>query len=173
TGVGRWWSAPGGVQPPPGPPGLLPPLARDLLAKLPRIENEAGFVFCTNGKTPVSGFSKLKRKLDAAMLEAARAEAKAAGRNPSKVTLEPFVIHDLRRTCASGLQRLGIPTEVIEKCLGHVSGTFAGVVGVYQRDALIEQRRVALERWAAHIAGLTSRAPSNVVSMRLPVTVQP
>src|SRR5262249_15445790 len=128
-------------------------------------ENEAGFVFCTNGKTPVSGFSKLKTRLDAAMLEAVRAEAKAAGRSPSKVTLEALRVHDLRRTCASGLQKLRLPREVIQRRRGHSSGTFAGVAGIYQRDPMLEQRRVALERWAAHIEGLTSGAPSNVVAI--------
>jgi hypothetical protein len=53
--------------------------------------------------------------------------------NPdSAAPMPPWRLHDLRRTVATGLQRLGVRLEVIEAVLGHVSGSRAGIVGVYQ-----------------------------------------
>ena len=114
--------------------------ARDLIAGVHRVAG-AGYVFTTNGSTPVSGWSKTKKRLDAKMLEAARAE-------DAKAVIPPFTIHDLRRTAAAGLQRLGVPLPVTERVLNHVSGSFGGIVGVYQRHEYAEERRDALERWA-------------------------
>jgi hypothetical protein len=53
----------------------------------------------------------------------------------------PFVIHDLRRSVASGMARLGINLPVIERVLNHVSGSFAGIVGVYQRHDFADEKR--------------------------------
>jgi integrase len=125
----------------------LPPLARDIVANVPRIDG-CPFIFSTNGKTPVSIGSKIKRALD-----------KAMGNPPH------WRVHDLRRTCASGMQRLSIRAEVIERCLNHVSGSYRGVAGIYQRDPMLEETRAALERWAAHVIGLVSQQPENVVTM--------
>ena len=83
-------------------------------------------MFTTNGMSPVSGWSKVKKRLDAKMLELARAE-------DAKAVIPPWMIHDLRRTAAAGLQRLGVPLPVTERVLNHVSGSFGGIVGVYQR----------------------------------------
>jgi hypothetical protein len=71
-------------------------------------------------------------------------------------------LHDLRRTVASGQQRLGIALPVTERVLNHVSGSFGGIVGVYQRQAFTEEKRAALEAWP-----ITTRAPtSNVTRLR-------
>jgi integrase len=142
----------------------LSPLAREVIADVPRVEGGAGHVLTTNGKTPISGWSKAKAQLDAAMLQVAREQAAAAGRDPGKVAIAAWRLHDLRRTCASGMQRLGVPLEVIELCLNHVSGAFAGVTGTYQRAELLDERREALERWSAHVAGLGK--PANVVALK-------
>ena len=56
----------------------------------------------------------------------------------------PWVLHDLRRTVASGMARLGIRLPVIEKVLNHVSGTFRGIVGAYQRHDFAAEKRDAL-----------------------------
>lgn len=87
----------------------------------------------TTGKTPVSGFSPAKARLDAAILAIARKVALEAGEDPEDVTLEPWRLHDARRTLATGLQRLGVRFEVTEAVLNHVSGTKSGIAGVYQR----------------------------------------
>jgi hypothetical protein len=65
--------------------------------------------------------------------------------------MPPFVIHDLRRTEASGMAKLGINLPVIEKVLNHVSGSFAGIVGVYQRHDFADEKRQATDKWAAHL----------------------
>jgi integrase len=132
----------------------LSPLACEIIAAAPRIESEQGFVF-TTGRTPVGGFSKYKERLDAAMLRAARAEAEAAGRDPSKVTIEPWRVHDLRRTCASGLQKLGVRVEVIERCLGHVSGSSQASPGFISATPCSKS---GARRWSA--GAFTSRVSS-------------
>ena len=65
-------------------------------------------------------------------------------------------VHDLRRTTATGLQRLGIRLEVTEAVLNHVSGTRAGVVGIYQRHDWSAEKRAALDAWARHILVLAA-----------------
>jgi integrase len=131
----------------------LPLLTQQIIAAVPAIESEAGFVFTTTGRTPVSGFSRAKRQLDAAM-------AKSAGR-----ALPEFRLHDLRRTCATGMAALGVALPVIEKVLNHVSGLFGGIVGVYQKHEYRTEKAEALARWAVHVQGLI--APTDkVVPMR-------
>lgn len=105
-------------------------------------------MFTTTGKTPVSGWSKAKAALDAAIIEAMRREA------PNVVRLPAWRLHDLRRTVATGLQKLGIRLEVTEAVLGHVSGSRAGVVGIYQRYGFADEKRDALAKWAAHVAAI-------------------
>ena len=63
----------------------------------------------------------------------------------------PWSWHDLRRTVATGLQRLGVRLEVTEAVLNHVSGTRGGIVGVYQRYDWLDEKRAALEEWASEV----------------------
>ena len=65
-----------------------------------------------------------------------------------------WTLHDLRRTFASGLASLGTPLPVIEKLLNHVSGSFAGIVGVYQRYSYDKEMREAVELWSGHVQTL-------------------
>ena len=110
-----------------------------------------GLVFTTTGRTPISGFSKAKQQLDAAMLRVAKAQAAEAGENPETIEIADWRIHDLRRTMATGFQKLGIRFEVTEATLNHVSGmSRAGVAGVYQQHDWKEEKREALEKWAQH-----------------------
>ena len=88
---------------------------------------DSPFVFTTTGRTSISGFSDGKERLDAVMLEIARAEAVERGNDPDAVTIAPWRIHDLRRTVASGMARLGIGVAVAEKVMNHVSGTSLGL----------------------------------------------
>ena len=60
-------------------------------------------------------------------------------------------LHDPRRTLATGLQRLGVRLEVTEAVLNHLSGSRAGVVGIYQRHDWAEEKRAALDAWSAHL----------------------
>jgi hypothetical protein len=58
-----------------------------------------------------------------------------------------LTFHDLRRTLATNLQKLGVKLEVTEAVLNHVSGSRAGIVGLYQRHAYSDEKRAALEAW--------------------------
>ena len=73
---------------------------------------------------------------------------------------EPWVLHDLRRTAASGMAQLKVALPVIEKVLNHKSGTFRGVVGIYQRYEFAAEKREALQRWGNHVEGLVSGKPA-------------
>jgi integrase len=132
---------------------MLPPLARQIIDGVPVIESEAGYIFTTTGKTPVSGFSRAKHQLDSAM-------AKIAGH-----PVPGFRLHDLRRSAASGLAALGIALPVIEKILNHVSGSFGGVQGIYQRYEFSDEMAEALQRWGEHVRGLAAPQPDKVVPL--------
>jgi integrase len=108
--------------------------AIDILRSLPRIAG-SGFVFTINGRNPIRGAHLVKRRIDG-MLPAGTPH---------------WTIHDLRRTVASGMARLGINLPVIEKLLNHVSGSFAGIVGVYQRHSFSDEKRAAMAAWARHV----------------------
>jgi len=90
-------------------------------------------VFPGERGTPFSGWSKAKSALDT-----------ASG-------VSGWWLHDLRRTLATGLQRLGVRLEVTEAVLNHQSGSRAGVVGIYQRHDWAEEKRAALDAWSAHL----------------------
>lgn len=64
---------------------------------------------------------------------------------------EPWTIHDLRRTTATGMADLGVQPHVIEAVLNHVSGHKAGVAGIYNRSSYAAEKRAALELWANHV----------------------
>jgi hypothetical protein len=66
------------------------------------------------------------------------------------------VVHDIRRTVATGLQKLAVRLEVTESILNHASGSRGGIVGVYQRHQYADEKREALNRWAAHVERITS-----------------
>jgi integrase len=121
-----------------------------------------GLVFSTTGIGSVSGYSRAKKRLDAAMSEIAAKRATEAGIEPSEI--EPWRIHDIRRTVATGLQRLGVRFEVTEAVLNHISGSRSGVAGVYQRHDWKEEKRSALDAWARHIRSvLTVEDDRNVL----------
>jgi integrase len=62
-----------------------------------------------------------------------------------------WTLHDLRRTCASGLAKLGVSIAVIEQILNHRGGTLAGVAAVYIRHQFEKEKREALQQWADQI----------------------
>jgi integrase len=118
----------------------LSPLALSILSGQPRFQRARGetdFVF-SPGVTAPSGFSRARRRLDAAIQKADAAP------------LPPWVVHDIRRSFAAGCARLGVALHVIERVLNHISGTFGGVVGVYQRHSFSEEMRAALDLWSRH-----------------------
>jgi integrase len=74
----------------------------------------------------------------------------------SLVGVAPWRLHDLRRSCATGMAELGVQPWIIENVLNHISGHKAGVAGIYNRSKNEAPMRDALARWAAHVATITS-----------------
>jgi integrase len=136
------------------------PLTAEAVALLRTVKCRSGadLVFEGPRRTAVTGFGKVKARLDAALALA----AKQTGQ-----TTAPWVLHDLRRTTATGLQRLGVRLEVTEAILNHVSGSRNGIVGVYQRHGWEAEKAAALQAWTAHVlASADGKAGAcNVVAM--------
>lgn len=65
-----------------------------------------------------------------------------------------FTLHDLRRSFASGMQRIAVPVEITETLLNHVSGSFDGIVGVYQQYEYVDECRDAINRWERHLISI-------------------
>ena len=119
-----------------------------------------GLVFTTTGKSPVSGFSRAKRQIDREVCDL------LLETNDDR-TIDFWRYHDLRRTLATGFQRLGVRFEVTEAVLNHISGSKGGVAGIYQRYDWRDEKRAALEAWAQHMLSLCQGASrSNVVAFR-------
>jgi integrase len=130
----------------------LSSLATTLTEDAPRIGER--YLLTTTGETPISGFSKAKAAIDAEMLAIARQEARERGEDPEAVRIDAWTLHDLRRTAASGMARLGFPVHVVEAVLNHRSGSIKGVARVYNRYEYYDEKKAALDAWAAHIQTL-------------------
>jgi integrase len=131
----------------------LAPKATEILRGLPTAGG-GGFLFTTTGKTPVSGFTRARQKLASAMNDLGGAE------------VEPFTLHDLRRTAATGMAGLGVPPHVVDRILNHTSGTIRGVARVYNRHEYLAERQAALLAWSRHIEALIDLdSVSNVVRL--------
>ncbi len=65
-----------------------------------------------------------------------------------RAKIQPWRLHDLRRTCATGMAELGVQPWITEAVLNHVSGHKAGVAGIYNRAKYADEMRSALQRWA-------------------------
>ena len=123
-----------------GKPHAVPlsPSALALLATIPRMTSPFVFPARRKPNQPYSGYSKGKRELDAA------------------ADLHDWTLHDIRRTAATGMARLGIAPHVVERVLNHVSGTFSGVAGIYNRFRYEDEMRAALLAWAVHVGKITN-----------------
>jgi len=166
----RRWTLPGS-RTKNGAPNIIH-LSSIVIAELDQIARsekwpKRGLVFTTTGKTAISGYARAKSRLDAAMLKCARADAKEVGDDVETVELVPWRMHDIRRTVATGLQRLGVRFEVTEAVLNNASGrSRSGVAAVYQRHDWATEKREALDAWARHIqAILYPPETTNVVPM--------
>jgi integrase len=118
----------------------LPGLARDILEDCP---NLGDYVFTSAGDRPFENMSRGKRELDF-QIAAQRTEKNAR-------TPEEWRLHDLRRTAASGIARLGVAPHVIEKVLNHSSGIISGVAAVYNRHHYTKEIGEALALWEFHL----------------------
>lgn len=130
--------------------------ALTVLKETPRIKG-ASKVFPTrgDGDKGTSGFSKFMTRF--------RGRVETEMGHP----VEDWRLHDLRRTLATGLQRLGTPIPVTEAVLNHVSGSRSGIVGVYQRHEFADEKRHALEAWATEVERIVAgQDRDNVVAIK-------
>ena len=114
--------------------------ARAIIAALPPTGPAGPFLFSSDGGArPVSGFSRAKARLD-------RALATRLGQAPP-----PWVVHDLRRSMATHMERIGVEPHVIEVCLGHA---LKGVAGTYRQYGYLPEKAKALQLWADELLRL-------------------
>ncbi len=148
--------------------GQVVPLSQaalDILAAAPRktitvnkVRKPSPFVFTSDGSAAISGFSRAKDLMDA---KVKKARIKT---DPGAEDFPEWNIHDLRRTAATHMGRLGTSEFVIGKVLNHSA---RGVTGqVYNRYEYLEEKRHALEAWAAYLGRLTSPNCDNIVAIR-------
>src|SRR5262249_10737020 len=117
--------------------------AAAIIAAMPKVGD---YVF---GKAPVGHWHRIKPELDKHMGDTV-----------------PWVIHDIRRSVATGMAKLGVAIPMIEKLLAHKTGTFKGVVGTYQRHSFLPEVSAAVQKWADHIEQLVGGKPAKVVKLR-------
>jgi integrase len=129
--------------------------AREIISAVRPPAVKPGYIFSTTaGRAPVRGYSKLKTKLDKAM------------REEMGDAFTEWRLHDLRRTAVTGMISLGVPVNVVELCVNHISGHKAGVAGIYNRAEMMLEREAALERWGRHVKALVSGKAGDVVELK-------
>jgi len=142
----RTWTLPGS-RTKNGKPHIVH-LSEACIKLIKRASGLGSYVFSISGVKPFQNFTNAKRALD----------------ELSGVT--GWRLHDLRRTCVSGMARLGVPPHVADKILNHQSGTISGVAAVYQRHHFLAERKLALERWGQYIETLVGelRLPDEIAA---------
>ena len=128
-------------------PHILP-LSEVVQSLIKSVEKNGEFVFSINGKKPIALPAKMKNKLD------------------SITGMKDWQLRDIRRTVATGMADIGIMPHIVEACLNHISGAKSGVAGTYNRAQYKDEKRMALDRWAAHISGLISGASAKIVPLK-------
>jgi integrase len=117
----------------------LSPFAIELFAEAVARSPDCEFVFLS---------ARTKRAITG------QAVSKAVSRSLQLFGLDNFTPHDLRRTAATGMARLGIPRLIVDKCLNHVSADRSTIAGVYDRHAYEEEKRAAMQAWSVRLTGL-------------------
>jgi hypothetical protein len=82
--------------------------------------------------------------------------------------LKPWTLHDLRRTCATGMAELGTLPHIVELMLNHISGHKGGIAGIYNHAVNGKERREALDQWATHFMQLVGK-PKPVAKPAKPI----
>ncbi len=123
--------------------------AVEILETLPRFTH-GEFVFTTTGRRPVNDFSKAKIRTDQILLE-------------QDTAIENWRVHDLRRTCRTGMARLGVPEIVSERVLNHQA---QGLTKIYNVHEYLDEKRDALARWAQEVQNIVEPPPDNVVRLK-------
>jgi integrase len=116
---------------------------KEIIAALPRTPGrDLVFGYGTGG---FSGWSRCKERLDATI------------NSKRKKPIADWKLHDLRRTCATGMADIGVMPHVIEAALNHISGHKAGVAGVYNRSTYDKEVRRALTLWGERVLKIVSK----------------
>ena len=118
--------------------GSAPAAVRDLLHSLPRFA-WSDLVFTADGRRPLGGFSHLKKRIDEALIV-------------DDVKIEPWRLHDFRRSAVSWMASERIDITVADLLLAHGVSSLSSVGAVYQKFQWIDERRAALERWTGFLA---------------------
>jgi integrase len=122
-------------------------------------QDDCDYLFPSRAKTPYSGYSKSKAKLDKAIFAALKKQAKKG----AKVEPIPnWTLHDLRRTAKTLMVRAGVRPDISERVLGHV---IAGVEGTYDRHSYADEKRVALDKLAEMVERILNPLPSNAETL--------
>lgn len=131
----------------------LVPLSKPVVEGLKAMPRFGDFVFSTDGESHMSGYAKVKRKLD-----------EFIGRDKGK-DLPGWTFHDFRRTASTHMVRLGVLEEVVGKVLNHAAqGVTAKVYALHRYEP---EKRSALDRWAAEVMRLvTGKGDGNVIELR-------
>jgi integrase len=115
----------------------------------------------------LAGVPKLS---DSAVFVGFHAWSHAKARLNDLIRLKAWVVHDLRRSCATNWrEHLAADPHVVELALNHVSGSRAGVAGIYDKSVRLAERRQLLTKWSELLleaAGEPAPAlPANVVAL--------
>lgn len=143
------------------------PLTSDVLAildSLPKFKQGPYLFTTTFGASPVWMSDKVKKRLDARMLLTLRALARRRDVDPAEIVLPRWTNHDIRRTVRSRLSRLRITEEAREAVLAHAR---PGIKGTYDHYDYLDEKREALELWAARLREIVAPAPDNVVQLHV------
>jgi len=143
------------------------PLSPEMVAllDLPKLNTNPDMYFVNSRGNRLDGWSAFKKDLDYQILVLKRQEAIERGEDPATVQpIEPWVIHDLRRTVATKMGALRITPHVIEAVLNH-RHVIKGVAAVYNRWDYYDEKRAALETWAKTLMRIVNPA-ANVVDLR-------
>jgi integrase len=115
------------------------------------------------GEKPMHLSIDMKAQLDAEMIKVLREIAIGRGDDPEDVVLAHFTNHDIRRTVRSRLSRIkGISVEAKEAMLAHVKPNIQRVYDVYE---YFDEKREALELWAARLREIAAPPPDNVIKL--------
>lgn len=140
-----------------------------LLERLPRFER-SDFLFAIGGRKVHRGIDgRVKDRLDVRMERTLRALGRRRGEDPSRVKLQPFVVHDLRRSLRTYLPKLKVQSEIAEAVIGHGK---RGIERHYNLYEYADEKRDALEKWATRLREITTPSPPNVRPAAL-VTARP
>jgi integrase len=160
--AGKLWTIPAGRMKSDSP--HVVPLSDDVIAilkTLPRFDKGDYLFSSTFGVKPVNGFSKAKTALDDAVLAELRNSGDTA-KAREKIKLEPFVVHDIRRTGRTHLSALPISGDVAELVIAHAR---PGLRKVYDQHSYVDEKRRALDLWAARLRSIVEPPPANVVQL--------